>query len=142
MAKPAIEDNGNKVGLFLRTLLSSLIGLFISGVAMTAIGQPTLTHRLSRSGNTFWHILLAFHLLFLAGLTISAIAVLFLTITKIHNLKVRAIIGMLVVIFGIISGSMVLHKIHPGIFLFCMALAFLLIGAIYGPIAGHGGRKR
>lgn len=139
MAQSIVTEYTNRLALFLRVLLGALIGLFISGTAMTAIGQPTASHVLSTSGNRFWHVLLVFHLLFLAVLTISAIGVLFTTFTKVQHLKVRASIGMLVVVFGIISGDMVLHKNHPGIFLFCMALSFLLIGFIYGPLAGHRG---
>lgn len=142
MVKAKSKNDVNRLGLFLRVLLGGLIGLFVSGVAMTAVGQPTSTHHLSSSGNTFWHILLGFHLFFLLILTVSAVSVLVITVTKVQSLRLRALIGMLVVIFGIVSGAMVLHKIHPGIFLFFMALAFLLIGAVYGPVAGHGGRKR
>jgi hypothetical protein len=129
----------DKLRSFLRVLLGGLIGMFVSGVAMTAIGQPTSTHKLSSSGNTFWHILLVFHILFLIGLTISAISILVLSVKNVSSVKTRAIVGILAVVFGIISGVLVVHKIHPSIFLFCMALAFLLIGATYGPIAGHGG---
>jgi hypothetical protein len=134
-------DASSRLGLFLRLLLGGLIGLFISGTAMTAIGQPTLTHKLSSGGNTLWHILLGVHLIFLAVLAISAISVTFISITRLKSLRVRAVIGLLVIVFGVVSGAMVLHKVHPGIFLFCMAIAFLLIGAVYGPLAGHGGRK-
>src|SRR5579862_6662502 len=131
-------NQANKFESLLKVLLGSLIGLFISGAAMTAIGQPTASHSLTTSGNTFWHILLIFHLLLLIALTISAIWILGSAITKAQDLKVRAITGMLAIVFGIVSGILVLHKIHPGIFLFCMAIAFLLIGFIYGPLAGHG----
>jgi hypothetical protein len=142
MATSSANKQMTKLALLLRILLGGLIGLFLSGVAMVSIGQPTLTHKLSSSGNVLWHVLLAIHLLLLTVLTISAVIVLYLSITKLKNLRLRFTIGILAVVFGIISGVMVLHKIHPGIFLFCMALAFLLIGFIYGPIAGHGGRKR
>jgi hypothetical protein len=136
------NDPWVKLSIFLRLLLASLIGLFISGVAMTAIGQPTISHTLSHNGNIFWHVILGFHLAFLTVLTISALCVLLIIITKLKSLKVRALVGIIVIIFGIVSGTLVLHKIHPGIFLFCMALAFLLIGAVYGPLAGHGRKKR
>jgi hypothetical protein len=124
-----------------RPLLGALIGLFISGVSMTAIGQPTHSHILSSSGNTFWHILLGLHFIFLIVLTISALRVLVISSSKVQSVKSRARLGMLFVILGIVCGVLVLHKIHPGIFLFGMALAFLLIGFTYGPMTGHRGKK-
>lgn len=142
MAQPNVDKSVTKLALLLKILLGSLIGLFVSGAGMVAIGQPTKSHELSSGGSTLWHILLAVHLVLLILVTFSSIAALFLALTKLEYLKIRFVVGILAVIFGIVSGILVLHKIHPGIFLFCMASAFLLIGAIYGPIAGHGGRKK
>ena len=133
----SVNEYTDRLAILLRVLLGALVGMFITGTAMTAIGQPTTGHVLSSSSNSFWHVLLVFHFIFLAVLTISAIGVLYTTFTKVQHLKVRASLGMLVVVFGIFSGTMVLHKNHPAIFLFCMALSFLLIGFIYGPLAGH-----
>jgi tetrahydromethanopterin S-methyltransferase subunit E len=142
MAQKDTVNSTDRLSVFLRILLGGLIGLFISGTAMVAIGQPTSTHKLSSGGNALWHTLLAIHLILLTALTISAVSLVLLSITKLKSLRTRFVLGILAVVFGIVSGILVLHKIHPGIFLFCMALAFLLIGTIYGPIAGHGGRKR
>jgi hypothetical protein len=124
------------IGNYLKFILGALLGLFISGTAMTAIGQPTTTHVLSHSGNIFWHVLLGFHLTFLTVMTVSAVALLITAARKVHAIQTRTVIGLLAIIFGIVSGTLVLHKIHPGIFLFCMALSFVLIGATYGPLGG------
>jgi Na+/melibiose symporter-like transporter len=142
MVQNTVSEYANRLARYLRVLLGALIGMFITGTAMTAIGQPTTSHVLSTNSNRLWHVLLVFHLLFLAALTISAIGVLYTTFTKVQHLKRRASLGMLVVVCGIVSGNLVLHKIHPAIFLFCMALSFLLIGFIYGPLAGHRGLER
>ena len=126
----ASEDIGRR----LTFILFALLGMFVSGTAMTAIGQPTAAHTLSRSGNALWHVLLGLHLTFLAVMTVSAIWLLITAVRKVHAIRVRAVQGLLAITFGIVSGSLVLHKVHPGIFLFCMALSFVFIGAIYGPL--------
>ena len=122
------------IGNHLKLILGALLGMFVSGTAMTAIGQPTTTHTLSSNGNMLWHVLLVLHLAFLAVMAISAVALLIVALGKMRAIRVRAIIGLIAILFGIVSGSLVLHKIHPGIFLFCMALSFLAIGATYGPL--------
>lgn len=122
------------IGNYLKYILGALLGMFISGSAMTAIGQPTSTHSLSNSGSVLWHILLGFHLVFLAIMTIGAVGLLITAIVKMSDIKIRAVIGLVAIFFGVVSGSLVLHKVHPGIFLFCMALSFLAIGATYGPL--------
>jgi hypothetical protein len=137
--KPVTPQLG--IGNYLKYILGALLGMFVSGTAMTAIGQPTATHALSNSGNTLWHVLLVLHLVFLAMMTISAIALLVVAMSKMPALKVRAIIGLIAILIGIVSGTLVLHKIHPGVFLFCMALSFLAIGATYGPLGGGRGNK-
>lgn len=120
---------------FLRLTLGSLLGMFVSGAGMTAIGQPTTTHVLSSVGSALWHTLLILHLLFLVGVAIGAVIILEKAFTEDASLKLRAILGVIAIIFGIVSGALVLHEVHPGIFLFFMALAFLLIGFAYGPLA-------
>jgi hypothetical protein len=125
-------------GNYLKYILGALLGMFVSGAAMTSIGQPTVTHTLSGSGNALWHVLLFLHLAFLAVMTIGAVALLVAAMRKMPALKVRALIGLVAIIFGVMSGIFVLHGIHPGIFLFCMALSFLAIGAAYGPLAASG----
>ena len=140
MAQTKIQHPEVYIGKYLKLILASLLGMFVSGVAMTSIGQPTATHLLSSSGNVFWHTLLGLHLLFLTGMTIGAIAVLLTALRKLQSIKKRAVIGMVAIVFGVVSGTLVLHKIHPGIFLFCMALSFVFIGATYGPL-GTGRNK-
>jgi hypothetical protein len=125
----------NSLAVPLRMLLGGLLVMFISGAGMTAIGQQTSTHHVSSSGNALWHILLVLHLISLLAVVIGTVIILIKAFTTEKSLKIRAIAGTLSVIFGIISGSLVLHKIHSSIFLFCMALAFLFIGFAYGPIA-------
>jgi hypothetical protein len=122
------------IGNYLKYILGALLGMFISGTAMTSIGQPTTNHVLSHSGNSLWHVLLGLHLTFLTVMTISAIGLFITTVRKVSTIKTRAAIGLVAILFGIVSGILVLHKIHPGIFLFCMALSFVFIGASYGPI--------
>ena len=141
MAKTNSVNPSVNIGNYLKFILAALIGMFVSGTAMTAIGQPTVTHMLSNNGNVLWHILLVFHLTFLAVMTISAVALLITALSKMHAIKVRAIIGLIAILFGIVSGTLVLHKIHPGVFLFCMALSFLAIGATYGPLGGDHKNK-
>jgi hypothetical protein len=123
------------LAFFLRLVLGSLIGMFLSGIGMTAIGQPTTSHLLSSSGSTLWHVLLVFHLLFLAGVTVGSVTLLVKAFTQDNSIKLQAVLGTVAVVFGIVCGSLVLHKVHPGIFLFLMALSFLVIGFAYGPIA-------
>jgi len=129
------------IGNYLKFILGALLGMFISGTAMTAIGQQTATHMLSHNGNILWHVLLVFHLMFLTAMTISAAGLLIAALRKIPAIKARAIIGLAAILFGIVSGILVLHKVHPGIFLFCMALSFVLIGATYGPLGGSRNHK-
>jgi hypothetical protein len=130
-ASPAVY-----IGNYLKFILGGLLGMFVSGTAMTAIGQPTTSHVLSHSGNILWHVLLGFHLTFLALMTVSAVGLLIVSLRKLSAIKARAVIGLVAILFGIVSGSLVLHKIHPGIFVFCMALSFVVIGATYGPLGG------
>jgi hypothetical protein len=127
---------------YLKYVLGALLGMFISGTAMTAIGQPTDAHILSNSGNKLWHLLLVLHLMFLVVMVISAVAIFIISRTKMHSIKARSIIGLMAILFGIVSGTLVLHKIHPGVFLFCMALSFLAIGATYGPMGGNRMNKQ
>jgi len=141
MAKANSITSSVNISNYLKFILGALIGMFVSGAAMTAIGQPTTTHALSGSGNTLWHILLVFHLMFLAIMTIGALALLKSSLSKTSVIKVRAVIGLIAILFGIVSGILVLHKVHPGVFLFCMALSFLAIGATYGPLGGGRGYK-
>jgi hypothetical protein len=79
--------------------------------------------------------------MFLTAMTISAAGLLIAALRKIPAIKARAIIGLAAILFGIVSGILVLHKVHPGIFLFCMALSFVLIGATYGPLGGSRNHK-
>jgi hypothetical protein len=134
MTKTAPGTPDVYIGNYLKFILGALLGMFISGAAMTAIGQPTTTHTLSGSGNVLWHVLLGLHLAFLAVMTITATGLFIVAVRKVQRIKARAVLGLVAILFGIVCGSFVLHKIHPGIFLFCMALSFVFIGATYGPL--------
>ena len=137
MATNSKTDLQANVASYVKFILGGLLGMYISGVAMTSIGQPTPTHILTSGRNILWHLILASHFLFLAILTVSAIALLIIAFRKVQAIKARASIGLAAIVFGIASGVLVLHKVHPGIFLFCMALSVVLIGATYGPLAGN-----
>lgn len=126
-----------KLGQFLKLLLASLVGIFITGVGMVSIGQPSSTHIISSGGNTFWHFLLVLHMIFLALMTISALLVLATAIASAKALRKRAILGLAVIAFGSVSGSLSFQSIHPAFFLFCVAMSFLALGAIYGPLLGQ-----
>lgn len=136
------NDQQKRLSLRLRGLMACLLGLFITGVGMVAIGQPTPAHKISSAGNTFWHTLFVFHMVFLAGLTISALIVFVAALSHLPNLRVRAVVGLVAIACGSISGSLSFQGIHPALTLFLVGMFFLVIAAIYGPLLGQFYRRK
>jgi len=118
-----------------RGLLVRLTGLTITGIALTAIGQPSATHVLSRVGHDFWNVLLVIHLLFLLFIAINALAILRVAFHGTSTTKQRAFLGASLIVFGTVSGTLSFHHVHSALTLFFVGVTTVLLVLVYGPIA-------
>jgi len=121
----------------LRGLLIRLTGVAITGVGLTAIGQPTAKHVLSRFGRDFWEFLLVLHLLFLLFLTVNAVAILRIALQRSLSTRRQAMLGIGVIAFGVLNGTLSFRQVHSSLTLFFVGLSTVLLVIIYGPMAAR-----
>ena len=139
MQKSENSIQTSSIGKQLNVILVSLLLMFVSGTGMTSIGRPTKNHVLSAPVSILWHSLLAIHLAFCSLMIATALLLAIKSITKLKDIKKRAIIGVICIVFGMVNGMLVLAGFHAAVFLFLMALSFLMVGAAYGPMGRNRG---
>lgn len=113
-------------------ILGCLLGIYITGVAMTSLGLP----KEAVAGNTLWHVLFPIHMVFLIIMVLSALSVLITAFVKVHRFRLRAVIGIVAMVCAAISGSLSFNG--SGAFksatLFLVGMLVLVIASIYGSL--------
>ncbi|MDB5183564.1 MAG: hypothetical protein JWO07_245 [Candidatus Saccharibacteria bacterium] len=124
--------SSNKFIVTLRVLMAGLVVMYVTGVAMVALGEPD-EHTASSAAN-FWHALFGIHMIGLLALVIAAILVAVTAFTSQHDLRGRAVVGIVVIIIASTAGDLSVQHIQASWTLFIVGLSVLFIGAIYGPL--------